>query len=72
MYKRKTVDCYAIEGFYEGYGWDIECNCEDYKDAKVQLKTYRENVFMCTMQFMYMTFEYTGDRRQQRQSPAMY
>lgn len=29
MYKRKTVDCYAIEGFYEGYGWDIECktNC---------------------------------------------
>ena len=42
MYKRKTVDCYAIEGFYEGYGWDIECNCEDYKDAKVQLKTYRE------------------------------
>ena len=21
-----------------------ECNCEDYKDAKVQLKTYRENV----------------------------
>lgn len=21
MYKRKTVDCYAIEGFYEGYGW---------------------------------------------------
>ena len=44
MYKRKTVDCYAIEGFYEGYGWDIECNCEDYKDAKVQLKTYRENV----------------------------
>ena len=44
MYKRKTVDCYAIEGFYEGYGWDIECNCEDYTDAKVQLKTYRENV----------------------------
>lgn len=44
MYKRKTVDCYAIESFYEGYGWSIECNCEDLKDAKVQLKTYRENV----------------------------
>lgn len=43
MYKRKTVDCYAIEGFYEGYGWSIECNCEDLKDAKVQLKTYRES-----------------------------
>ena len=27
-----------------GYGWDIECNCEDRADAKAQLKTYRENV----------------------------
>ena len=27
-----------------GYGWDIECNCEDRADAKKQLKTYRENV----------------------------
>ena len=34
-YKRKTKDCYAIEGNC-GYGWDIECNCED--------RTYRENV----------------------------
>ena len=42
-YKRKTVDCYAIEGNC-GYGWDIECNCEDRADAKKQLKTYRENV----------------------------
>jgi len=42
-YKRKTKDCYAIEGNC-GYGWDIECNCEDYADAKAQLKTYRENV----------------------------
>lgn len=24
MYKRKTVDCYAIESFYEGHGWSIE------------------------------------------------
>ena len=28
-YKRKTKDCYAIEGNC-GYGWDIECNCDDY------------------------------------------
>ena len=42
-YKRKTKDCYAIEGNC-GYGWDIECNCEDRADAKAQLKTYRENV----------------------------
>ena len=41
-YKRKTVDCYAIEGNC-GYGWDIECYCEDIVDAKKQLKTYREN-----------------------------
>ncbi len=27
-YKRKTKDCYAIEGNC-GYGWDIECNCKD-------------------------------------------
>jgi hypothetical protein len=32
-YKRKTKDCYAIEGNC-GYGWYIECNCEDYADAK--------------------------------------
>lgn len=24
-YKKKTKDCYAIEGNC-GYGWDIECN----------------------------------------------
>ena len=42
-YKRKTVDCYAIEGNC-GYGWDIECNCDDRADAKKQQKTYRENV----------------------------
>lgn len=42
-YKRKTKDCYAIEGNC-GYGWDIECNCKDREDAKVQLKTYKENV----------------------------
>lgn len=43
MYKRKTKDCYVIEGNC-GYGWDIEVNCENLADAKVQLKTYRENV----------------------------
>lgn len=41
-YKRKTKDCYAIEGNC-GYGWDIECNCEDYADAKAQLKTDEGN-----------------------------
>lgn len=32
-YKRKTKDCYAIEGNC-GCGWDIECYCEDSVDAK--------------------------------------
>lgn len=44
MYKRKTVDYYAIEGFHEGYGWEIECNCEDARDAREGLKDYRNNV----------------------------
>lgn len=44
MYKRKTVDCYAIEGFYKGCGWAIECNCEDARDARERLKDYRNNV----------------------------
>ena len=43
MYKRKTVDVYVIEGNC-GYGWDVECNCENLKDARQQLKTYKENV----------------------------
>lgn len=43
VYKRKTKDCYAIEGDC-GYGCDIECNCENIKNAKEQLKTYRRNV----------------------------
>lgn len=43
MYIRKTEDVYYIYGNC-GYGWDIECCCEDYADAKIQLKTYKENV----------------------------
>lgn len=42
-YKRKTKDCYVIEG-NNGYGWDVECECDDLVDAKRQLHTYRENV----------------------------
>lgn len=42
-YKRKTVDRYAIIGNC-GYGWDIECNCENIHDAREQLKCYRLNV----------------------------
>jgi hypothetical protein len=42
MYIRKTRDEYDIESNY-GYGWDVE-TCEDtWKDAKAQVKCYREN-----------------------------
>lgn len=39
MYKRKTVDCYAIESHY-----GIECNCDDLQDAKARLADYKGNV----------------------------
>ena len=42
-YKRKTVDCYAIEGNC-GYGWKNKNNCEDRADGKKKQKTYKENV----------------------------
>ena len=42
-YKQKTEDVYYIMG-NNGYGWDIECNCEDLADAKRLLREYRENV----------------------------
>ena len=39
MYKRKTVDCYAIESHY-----GIECNCDNLQDAKARLVDYKGNV----------------------------
>lgn len=43
MYIRKTKDIYEIQVNY-GYGWDVETTEENYNDAKVQLKCYRDNV----------------------------
>jgi len=40
MYKRKTEDEWELHGDY-GYGDDYILTCEDYKDAKEQLKCYR-------------------------------
>ena len=34
---------YAIESFYDGF-WSVETYEETLKDAKTQLKTYKENV----------------------------
>ncbi len=42
MYKRKTRDVYAIEGYYGE--WSVECYEASYHDAKQTLKCYRDNV----------------------------
>ena len=42
-YVRKTVDRWDIEVNY-GYGWDCETSEYTYKEAREQLKCYRENV----------------------------
>lgn len=41
-YTRKTKDIYNIVTNY-GYGWEVECTEETYKEAKQRLKEYREN-----------------------------
>lgn len=41
MYKRKTYDVYEIHGLY-GY-WECVSTESNYKDAKTNLKLYREN-----------------------------
>ena len=43
-YIRKTVDEYEIQGYYgPQYGYEMVTVEETYKDAKAQLKCYREN-----------------------------
>lgn len=41
-YTRKTKDIYILLSNY-GYGWDEELTEDTYKEAKEQLKIYREN-----------------------------
>lgn len=41
-YTRKTKDIYNIVTNY-GYGWEVECTEETYKEAKQRLKEYMEN-----------------------------
>jgi len=44
-YVRKTKDEYEIQGNYGyGDGWECETTEETYKEAKEQLKAYRENI----------------------------
>ena len=41
-YIRKTYDEYEIQGFYYGQ-WELETTESNYRDAKAQIKLYREN-----------------------------
>ena len=42
MYVRKTYDEYEVLGNY-GYGWDVLTTCATLKEARDDLKAYREN-----------------------------
>lgn len=42
MYIRKTRDEYDIEVDY-GYGWDVVCTEDTYKEAQERAWEYREN-----------------------------
>lgn len=44
MYIRKTRDEYQIQGYIDGYGWDIETYEDTLRAARLQAKCYRENV----------------------------
>ena len=44
MYKRKTIDVYEIQGYYDSqYGYEMVTTEDNFKDAKIQLKCYRDN-----------------------------
>lgn len=44
MYVRKTKDEYEIQGYYGGqYGWECVTTEETWKEAKEQVKCYRDN-----------------------------
>ena len=44
MYIRKTRDIWLLMSNYGyGHGWEEECEYDNYKEAKADLKAYREN-----------------------------
>lgn len=42
-YKRKTIDEWHILVWYGSHGWEHETTETSWKDARAQLKCYREN-----------------------------
>lgn len=42
MYIRKTIDMWIVQGNY-GEGWEDVTSSENYKEARQDLKDYREN-----------------------------
>jgi hypothetical protein len=41
-YKRKTKDIFEIHSDF-GYGFEYTCTCDNWRDARFQLRTYRTN-----------------------------
>lgn len=41
-YVRKTRDEYDVEGDF-GFGWEVVTGSESFRDARMQLASYREN-----------------------------
>jgi hypothetical protein len=45
MYTRKTQDEYEVQGFYTTQcGWECVTAASTYKEAKLRLREYRENL----------------------------
>lgn len=44
MYKRKTIDLYDVQGYYDSLcGFETVTTEETWKEAKERIKEYREN-----------------------------
>jgi len=42
-YQRKTIDEYEIQGNYSYHGFEVVTTEATYREAKIQVKCYREN-----------------------------
>jgi len=43
MVKNKWLYLWVVQGHYGQYGWEDLCVSEDYREARDNLKDYREN-----------------------------
>lgn len=43
-YKRKTTDLFVVQQYFDHeYGWEDVCSADNRKEAREDLKAYREN-----------------------------